>query len=38
VYTNFKQHGNPHIKESAWGIDFFINLDECEIAERFKKK
>lgn len=38
VYTNFKQHGNPHIKESAWGVDFFISLDECEIAEQFKKK
>ena len=37
VYTNFKEHGNPHIRESAWGVDFLINLDECEIAERYKK-
>lgn len=38
VYTNFKEHGNPYIKESAWGVDFMISLDECEIAERYKRE
>ena len=37
VYTNFKEWGNPHIKESCWGVDFMISLDECEIVERYKR-
>ena len=38
VYTNFREHGNPHIKESAWGTDFSVCLDEAEIIESYKKK
>lgn len=37
VCTNFKERGNPHIKESAWGVDFTISLDRCEIVEWYKK-
>lgn len=38
VYTNFREHGNPHIKESAWGTDFSICLDDAEIVEQYKKR
>ena len=37
VYTNFREKGNPHIKESSWGVDFTIILEECEIVEHYKK-
>lgn len=36
VWTNFREKGNPHIKESAWGVDFSITLYECEIMEQYK--
>ena len=38
VYTNFREQGNPYIKESAWGTDWSLALDECEIIEYYKKE
>ena len=38
VYTNFREHGNPNVKEQFWGVDWTVCLDECEIVEHFKKK